>query len=78
MQSSASPSTRTLTACTSCNEEMEAQEIVRGVIRDEMPYHFEPDGYNEASWSKHDFAFAAVSDLNTAELNTFAGLLKKQ
>jgi anti-sigma factor RsiW len=42
------------------------------------PPHFERDGYNEISWTKNDFAFAAVSDLNTAELNTFAGLLKKQ
>jgi anti-sigma factor RsiW len=41
------------------------------------PAHFERDGYNEISWSKNDFAFAVVSDLNTAELNTFAGLLKK-
>jgi anti-sigma factor RsiW len=42
------------------------------------PAHFERDGYNEISWSKNDFVFAAVSDLNPAELNTFASLLKEQ
>ena len=41
------------------------------------PGYFERDGYNEISWSKNDFIFAAVSDLNAAELNAFAGLLKK-
>jgi anti-sigma factor RsiW len=48
------------------------------VGRETPPAHFERDGYNEISWSKNDFVFAAVSDLNTTELNEFAGLLKKQ
>jgi anti-sigma factor RsiW len=41
------------------------------------PTHFERQGYNEISWTKDDFVFAAVSDLNAAELNAFAELLKK-
>jgi anti-sigma factor RsiW len=46
--------------------------------RQTPPAYFERDGYNEISWSRNDFVFAAVSDLNTAELNAFADLLKKQ
>jgi anti-sigma factor RsiW len=46
--------------------------------RETPPAYFERDGYNEISWTKNNFVFAAVSDLNTAELNEFAGLLKKQ
>lgn len=42
------------------------------------PAYFERDGYNEVSWSNNDFVFVAVSDLNTAELDAFSGLLKKQ
>jgi anti-sigma factor RsiW len=42
------------------------------------PAHFERDGYTEISWSKNDFVFTAISDLNTNEMNAFAGLLKKQ
>jgi len=40
------------------------------------PSRFERDGYNEISWTKSNFAFTAVSDLNAAELGTFAGLLQ--
>jgi anti-sigma factor RsiW len=46
--------------------------------RQTPPAYFERDGYNEISWSRNDFVFAAVSDLNAAELNAFADLLKKQ
>jgi anti-sigma factor RsiW len=46
--------------------------------RETPPAYFERDGYNEISWTKNDFVFAAVSDLNATELNEFAGLLKKQ
>ena len=46
--------------------------------RETPPAYFERDGYNEISWTKNNFVFAAVSDLNTAELNAFADLLKKQ
>jgi anti-sigma factor RsiW len=46
--------------------------------RQPPPAYFERDGYYEISWSKDDFVFAAVSDLSAAELNAFAGLLKKQ
>ena len=46
--------------------------------RQTPPAYFERDGYNEISWSNNDFVFAAVSDLNVAELEAFAGLLKKQ
>jgi anti-sigma factor (TIGR02949 family) len=41
------------------------------------PSHFERDGYNQISWTKNEFVFTAVSDLNAAELNTFASLLKR-
>jgi anti-sigma factor RsiW len=41
------------------------------------PSHFERDGYNEVSWTKNDFVFTAVSDLNAAELSAFAGLLQR-
>jgi anti-sigma factor (TIGR02949 family) len=40
------------------------------------PAHFERNGYNEISWTKNDFLFTAVSDLNAAELAAFAGLLQ--
>ena len=41
------------------------------------PAHFERNGYNEISWEKGSFLFAAVSDLNDAELGQFANLLRK-
>lgn len=40
------------------------------------PGQFGHDGYNEISWKKNDFVFAAVSDLNAAELKSFARLLQ--
>jgi len=42
----------------------------------EPPAHFERNGYNEISWSRDNFLFTAVSDLNGAELATFAKLLQ--
>jgi anti-sigma factor (TIGR02949 family) len=42
------------------------------------PSHFERDGYNEISWTKDNFVFTAVSDLNAAELSAFAGLLQRR
>jgi anti-sigma factor RsiW len=45
--------------------------------RETPPEYFERDGYYEICWSKNAFVFAAVSDLNTPELNAFASLLKK-
>lgn len=41
------------------------------------PAHFERNGYNEISWEKGSFLFAAVSDLNDAELAQFANLLRR-
>jgi anti-sigma factor RsiW len=41
------------------------------------PPRFERNGYNEISWEKDHFLFAAVSDLNDAELAAFANLLRK-
>jgi anti-sigma factor RsiW len=40
------------------------------------PAHFERNGYNQISWTRNNFVFTAVSDLNAAELATFAGLLQ--
>jgi anti-sigma factor RsiW len=40
------------------------------------PPHFERNGYNEVSWTRNNFQFTAVSDLNAAELATFATLLR--
>jgi anti-sigma factor RsiW len=40
--------------------------------------HFESNGYNQISWEKDSFVFSAVSDLNTADLTAFAGLLRSQ
>jgi len=34
------------------------------------------DGFHEISWTRGDFVFTAISDLNAAELNRFAGLLQ--
>jgi anti-sigma factor RsiW len=42
------------------------------------PSRFERNGYNGISWKKDDFVFAAVSDLNDAELTTFARLLQNK
>jgi anti-sigma factor RsiW len=42
------------------------------------PRVFDRDGYHEISWSKDEFTFTAISDLNTVELNTFAGLLQRR
>lgn len=42
------------------------------------PSHFERDGYNEISWTKNNFGFSAVSDLNAAELSGFAALLQNR
>jgi anti-sigma factor RsiW len=42
------------------------------------PAHFENNGYNEISWEKDRFLFTAVSDLNSADLITFSGLLQSQ
>jgi anti-sigma factor RsiW len=41
------------------------------------PAHFERNGYNEISWEKDSFRFAAVSDLNDLELTQFADLLRR-
>src|SRR5581483_9029904 len=41
------------------------------------PARFEREGYHEVSWSKGDFVFTAVSDLNAAELDSFAQLLQR-
>jgi anti-sigma factor RsiW len=40
--------------------------------------HFGGNGYNEISWEKDSFVFTAVSDLNTADLTAFAGLLQSR
>jgi anti-sigma factor RsiW len=40
------------------------------------PAHFERNGYTEISWTKDNFLFTAVSDLNAAELTAFASLLR--
>jgi anti-sigma factor RsiW len=40
------------------------------------PAHFERDGFNEAAWTRNNFQFTAVSDLNASELKEFAGLLQ--
>lgn len=37
---------------------------------------FSRDGYHEISWTKDNFQFTAVSDLNAAELRTFVNLLQ--
>jgi anti-sigma factor RsiW len=42
------------------------------------PSNFERNGYNEVSWTKNDFLFTAVSDLNAAELAAFAKLLQNR
>jgi anti-sigma factor RsiW len=42
------------------------------------PEHFERNGYNEISWTKDNFLFTAVSDLNDADLAAFARLLQHQ
>ena len=40
------------------------------------PAHFERNGYNEISWTKDNFLFTAVSDLNATELAAFGSLLR--
>jgi anti-sigma factor RsiW len=45
--------------------------------REKPPANFERDGYNAISWTRNDFVFTAVSDLNVAELSAFATLLKR-
>ena len=40
------------------------------------PRQFGREGFNEVSWQKNDFVFTAVSDLNAAELESFARLLE--
>lgn len=40
------------------------------------PRHFGRDGFEEVSWTANGFVFTAVSDLNRAELEQFAGLLQ--
>jgi anti-sigma factor RsiW len=42
------------------------------------PSRFERNGYNEITWEKDNFLFAAVSDLNDAELMAFANLLRSR
>src|SRR5581483_896247 len=42
------------------------------------PARFESNGYHEISWQKNGFDFTCVSDLNVAELATFASLLQSQ
>ena len=42
------------------------------------PPRFQRSGYNEISWEKDNFLFTAVSDLNDAELITFADLLRNR
>jgi anti-sigma factor RsiW len=42
------------------------------------PAHFARNGYNEISWSRDNFLFTAVSDLNGAELTAFTMLLRNQ
>jgi anti-sigma factor RsiW len=39
------------------------------------PGHFARNGYTEISWTRDQFLFTAVSDLNTAELTGFTRLL---
>jgi anti-sigma factor (TIGR02949 family) len=43
---------------------------------DAPPRHFDRNGYHELSWTKSGFVFTAISDLNTAELETFANLMQ--
>jgi anti-sigma factor RsiW len=42
------------------------------------PARFESNGYHELSWQRNGFVFVCVSDLNAAELATFARLLQQQ
>jgi anti-sigma factor RsiW len=42
------------------------------------PARFESNGYHEISWTRGGFAFTCVSDLNPAELTSFARLLQSQ
>jgi anti-sigma factor RsiW len=42
------------------------------------PEHFSRNGYNEISWTRDNFLFTAVSDLNGAELTAFTRLLRNQ
>ena len=40
------------------------------------PNSFQENGFNEVSWARNGFQFAAVSDLNSGELGQFAGLMQ--
>ncbi|HXJ43822.1 MAG TPA: anti-sigma factor [Bryobacteraceae bacterium] len=40
------------------------------------PSNFERNGYHEISWTRNNFLFTAVSDLNTKDLAQFVGLLQ--
>jgi anti-sigma factor RsiW len=42
------------------------------------PAHFERNGYSEVSWTKDNFLFTAISDLNAAEMTVFTRLLQTQ
>jgi len=42
------------------------------------PARFESNGYHEIAWQRNGFAFTCISDLNPAELATFARLLQQQ
>src|SRR5205823_5589301 len=49
--------------------------FVRPSAGQQTPPAFEWNGFRELSWTKDSFLFTAVSDLNAAELRTFAELL---
>jgi anti-sigma factor RsiW len=42
------------------------------------PARFDRNGFHEISWTKNNFAFTCVSDLDPVELNAFVNLLKSQ
>jgi anti-sigma factor RsiW len=42
------------------------------------PGHFERNGYSEISWTKDNFLFTAISDLNAVEMTVFTRLLQTQ
>ena len=50
--------------------------FVRPVAGQSAPEPTERNGFREISWTKGDFLFTAVSDLNAGELSTFSGLLQ--
>ena len=51
--------------------------FVRPSSGSKVPAEFQRNGFNGLSWTKDNFTFSAVSDLNSGELKTFAGLLAK-